>query len=213
MKYSFIIDSQKYCGEFDEIFNFTKFYLRAKPIPDKAISFLRIKYMQHICLITLDIYDLSLTKYQAKYLKYFTKSNREYYYSYIENDLLNICDNDYLDIYSEKYIVMLLPIYAKSYQPCLIHCCDNDANANVASLALRNETTIVTSPIRLADTIYNTYDYCEILPGLFIYNTMCYSINAADIAVEFNIKPEILLDGYQKLMNIVHATRLIKKLQ
>ena len=221
MQYLFQINSRKHYGTVGSIPNNT-FYLRAQKIPLYAKSFLQIKYRRHIQLITLQIYTLSMTIQEIKYLQYITGRGHEYYYSYTEDELLEIFDNDYLDTYSKKIIIMLLPIYSQQYQLCFVHYLNDPTNIAVMSIKSRKMISATSVSIFEDNSPLSDANSYEIQPKLWIRD-LCHIQRTKNIlpsqngtmeqTIGFDIKPGLLIYSYYKLIDIVNSARLINKLQ
>lgn len=221
LQYLFKINSRKHYGTLGSIPNNT-FYLRAQQIPSYAKSFLQIKYMRHIELITLQIYTLSMTIQEIKYLHYVTRRGHEYYYSYTEDELLEIFDNDYLDIYSKKIIIMLLPIHSRQYQLCFIHYLNDPTNIAVMSIKSRKMISTTSISIFEYKSLLNYVNSYEIQPKLWIRDLvhiqrtndiLPLQNNTIEQTIGFDIKPGVLIYSYYKLIDIINSARLINKLQ
>ena len=142
---------------------------------------------------------------EIKYLQYITGCEHEYYYSYTEDELLKIFNNDYLDTYSKKIIIMLLLIHSQQYQLYFVHYLNDPMNIAIMSIKSRKMISATSVSIFEDDSPLSYANSYEIQPKLWIRD-LCHIWRINDIlpsqnstleqTIGFDIKPGLLIYSY-----------------
>lgn len=206
------------------------FRLRVRSLTEEDIQSLKKR------AVSINTYKIYVYNYEQKLIKMFNRLTfyDEIFYLqyrlYNSDDLLDIINNnDYLDVYSYKLVIIILPIQNGKYHLALSKSSFKKNQSimvgiydSLKHLLMPTGIYIKNDKVRIDQDFLNYFNTSKNLNEVANFQAISKIINDANslkeikysriIDIKFNVDYKQLFDGYDKLNDIVNSLKLLRNL-